>query len=123
MKDKAEKRQCVLVVDDQPKVLRFIEIDLKLHGFDVLTTTSGEAALELAKSANPDVMLLDIVMPEMDGFEVLRRLRGFTRLPVLAFSASHISQDDAMELGANDFMSKPFRSDDMVKRIKALLKH
>jgi len=96
---------------------------LKLHGFEVVTTTSGEEALKLAKSANPDVILLDIVMPETDGFEVLRRLRGFTRLPVLAFSASHISQDDAMRLGANDFMSKPFRSDDMVKRIEALLKH
>ena len=120
--NKAEKKQCVLVVDDHPKVLRFIEIDLKLRGFKVITTTSGEEALELVKSAKPDIMLLDIIMPGMDGFEVLKELRTFTKLPVIAFSASPGNQDEALRLGANDFMHKPFDPDDMVRRIKALLK-
>ena len=111
----------MLVVDDQPKVLRFIEIDLKLHGFTVVTTTSGEEALGLVKSVSPDIMLLDIIMPEVDGLEVLRRLRSFSRLPVIAFSASHGSQEDALRLGADDFMNKPFHSEEMFRRIEALL--
>ncbi len=119
--DIKKKQCCVLVVDDHPKVLRFVEIDLKLRGFEVLTTTSGKQALELVKSRKPDVMLLDIVMPEMDGFEVLRQLRAFSQLPVIACSASSVNQNDAIRLGANDFVSKPFDPDEMVKRINRLL--
>ena len=119
--DSKGKKQCVLVVDDHPKVLRFIEIDLKLRGFEVVTTTSGSEALELVKSGKPDIVLLDIIMPGMDGFEVLQKLRDFGQLPVIAFSASHGNYHDAMRLGANDFMTKPFQPDEMVKRIKALL--
>lgn len=120
-RNKAEKKRCVLVVDDHPKVLRFIEIDLKLRGFVVVTTTSGEEALALVKSVKPDIVLLDIIMPGMDGLAVLRNLRGFTQLPVIAFSASHESHDDALRLGANDFMTKPFRSDEMARKIEELL--
>ena len=115
------KKELVLVVDDHPKVLRFIEIDLKLRGFEVVTTTSGEKALELVRSAKPDIILLDIVMPGVDGFEVLSKLRGFTQLPVIAFSASQGSRDDALRLGANDFMAKPFHPDEMVRKIEALI--
>jgi two-component system KDP operon response regulator KdpE len=117
----AKRKQLVLVVDDQPKVLKFIEVDLKLRGFEVIKTTSGEEALRLIKSKKPDIMLLDIVMPGVDGFEVLRQLRDFSRLPVIAFSASHASQDEAMRSGANDFITKPFRSDEMVRRIGLLI--
>ena len=119
--NKAEKKQCVLVVDDHPKVLRFIEIDLKLRGFEVITTTSGREAVELVESKKPDIMLLDIVMPVMDGFEVLRRLRAVSELPVIAFSAHTSAAEEALRLGANDFLVKPFRPDDLVKRIKTLL--
>jgi two-component system KDP operon response regulator KdpE len=115
------KKQCVLVVDDHAKVLRFIEIDLRLRGFDVMTTSSGNEALELVKSAKPDIMLLDIIMPGIDGFEVLRKLRDFTQLPVIAFSASPGNYEEAMRLGANDFVPKPFQPDEMVRRIKTLL--
>ena len=117
-----KKKKCVLVVDDQPKVLRFIEIDLKLRGFEVISTTSGREALDLVKSAKPDIMLLDIIMPEIDGFEVLKELRTFTDLPVIVFSASPGNYHSAMQLGANDFMPKPFNPDEMVSRIKKLLR-
>jgi len=117
----AEKKCCVLVVDDHPSVLRFIEIDLKLRGFEVITATSGEVALKLIKSKKPDIMLLDIIMPGMDGFEVLKKLRAFSQLPVIAFSASHGSQDDAISRGASDFITKPFHPDEMVRRIDVLL--
>ncbi len=123
MVDKEQNKQCVLVVDDHPKVLRFIEIDLKLRGFLVITTTSGEEALELVKSARPDLMLLDMVMPETDGFDVLKRLREFSKLPVIAFSASPGNYDEAIRCGANDFINKPFKPDEMVTRIKGLLNH
>ena len=117
------KKQCVLVVDDHPKVLRFIEIDLKLHGYEVITTVSGEEALDLIKTRKPDIMLLDIIMPGIDGFEVLRQLRYYSELPVIAFSASSSNYHDAIHLGASDFITKPFEPDEMVKRIKAILRH
>ena len=116
-----KRKQRVLVVDDHPKVLRFIEIGLKLHGYEVMTTISGEEALELVKSGKADIMLLDIIMPGIDGFEVLRKLRDFTQLPVIAISASSENHDSALQLGANDFMTKPFEPDEMVNRIDALL--
>jgi DNA-binding response OmpR family regulator len=122
MKNEGNKRR-VLVVDDHSKVLRFIEIDLKTRGFEVITTTSGDEALKLVESARPDIMLLDIVMPDMDGFEVLKKLRDFTQLPVIAFSASPGNYDDALRLGANYFMPKPFQPDEMADRIKVLLSH
>jgi len=117
----AEKKRRILVVDDHPKVLRFIEIDLKLHGFDVITASSGEQALELVKAKKPDIMLLDIIMPGMHGLEVLRQLRTFHQLPVIAFSASIFNQDEAIRLGANAFIAKPFKSDDLMRMIDSLL--
>jgi len=119
--NKAVNTQCVLVVDDHAKVLRFIEIDLKLRGFKVITTTSGEEALKLVKSVNPDILLLDVVMPGIDGFTVLKELRTYTQIPVIAFSASPGNQDEALRLGANDFVHKPFAPDEMSKKIKSLL--
>jgi two-component system KDP operon response regulator KdpE len=114
-------KQRVLVVDDHPKMLRFIDIDLRLRGYDVMTTVSGEEALALVKTCRPDIMLLDIIMPGIDGFEVLRRLRGFTQMPVIAFSASLANYEDAMRMGANDFVAKPFEPVDLVRRIKTIL--
>jgi CheY-like chemotaxis protein len=121
MSNTGEKKHTVLVVDDQPKVLRFLEIDLRFRGFEVITTTSGEEALQLIRSARPDIMLLDILMPEMDGFEVLRQLRAFSQLPVIAFSSSVANYDEAIQLGANAFVSKPFKADDMLNKIHACL--
>ncbi len=118
----SERKKCVLVVDDHPKVLKFIEIDLKLRGFEVITTNSGQEALGMVRSKKPDILLLDMIMPGIDGFGTLKELRTFTGLPVIAFSASPGTQDEAMRLGANDFMHKPFDPDDMAKKIRALLK-
>jgi two-component system KDP operon response regulator KdpE len=116
-------KPCVLVVDDNQKVLKFIEIDLKLRGFKVVSTNSGERGLELVRSTKPDIVLLDVIMPGIDGFEVLKKLRTFMQLPVIAFSASSENQDEALRLGANDFMHKPFDLDEMARRIWVLLPH
>jgi two-component system, OmpR family, KDP operon response regulator KdpE len=112
----------VLVVDDHAKVLTFIKIDLNLRGFDVICGSCGKDALDLIRSAKPDIVLLDMVMPGIDGFEVLKEMRTFTDLPVIAFSASSGNQDPAMLAGANDFMHKPFDPDEMARSINALLK-
>ena len=117
-----ENKKTVLVVDDQPKVLKFVEIDLKLRGFIVLTTISGETAVKLVKDKKPDIVLLDMVMPGMDGVEVLKALRKFTDLPVIAFSASPGNQDLAIQAGATDFINKPFDPDHMARTIKYLTK-
>jgi len=119
---KPDKKQCVLIVDDHPKVLKFIEIDLKLRGFKVFCATSGREALELINSVKPDIMLLDMIMPGIDGFEMLKKLRAFSDLPVIAFSASPDNQDQALRLGASDFVHKPFDPDEMARKIRALLK-
>ena len=115
------KKKLVLVVDDEPGVLTFIEIDLKLRGFNVITTVSGEKALELVTSKKPDIVLLDMIMPGFDGFEVLNKLRAFSDLPVIAFSASPGNQDPAILAGANDFIHKPFDPDEIEQKITVLL--
>jgi two-component system, OmpR family, KDP operon response regulator KdpE len=121
MMAEAGKKKRVLVVDDHPKVLAFIQIDLRLRGFDVICGCSGDEALDLVRSEKPDIVLLDMVMPGIDGFEVLKEMRTFTTLPVIAFSASPGNQDPAMQAGANDFVHKPFDPDDMANRINVLL--
>ena len=117
-----EKRKRVLVVDDHPKVLKFIEIDLKLRGFEVRCVGSGREALDLVRLDEPDILLLDMIMPGIDGFEMLKELRTFTDIPVIAFSASPGNQDEALRLGATDFVNKPFDPDDMARKIRTLLK-
>jgi DNA-binding response OmpR family regulator len=117
-----KKKTRVLVVDDHPGVLKFIEIDLKLRGFEVFSALSGKEALALVKSAGPDIVLLDMIMPAMNGFDTLKELRTFSGLPVIAFSASPGNQEEALRLGANDFVHKPFNPDDMARKIRAFLK-
>jgi two-component system, OmpR family, KDP operon response regulator KdpE len=116
------KKKRVLVVDDQPKVLKFIEIDLKLRGFDPVCVDSGKKALELVQSFKPHIVLLDMVMPEMDGVAVLTELRASSVLPVIAFSANPANHDLALNAGADDFLHKPFDPDDMARRIHTFLK-
>lgn len=116
-----EKKRLILLVDDERRVLKFMEIDLRFHGFEVITATSGKEALQLIRSTKPDIMLLDIVMPEIDGFQVLKRLRTFSNLPVIAFSANIANYDEAVRLGANAFVSKPFKTDDIISKIDTCL--
>jgi DNA-binding response OmpR family regulator len=113
----------VLVVDDDERILRFVRSSLRLAGYNIITATSGEEALKLVKSKKPQIMVLDILMPQTDGFEVLKRLRSVSKLPVIAISAHASASDKALILGANGFMSKPFRPDELIKKIEAVLYH
>ena len=111
----------VLVVDDEPAILGFIRTNLKANRYEVITASDGTDALQLIESEKPDIVLLDVLMPGKDGFQVLHELRAFSELPVIVFSARTGLRDKALSLGANDFIAKPFTPDQMVRRIKLLL--
>jgi DNA-binding response OmpR family regulator len=113
----------VLVVDDQPRVTRFMEIYLRLKGFEVISARSGREGLDLAGTWEPDVILLDVVMPGMDGFEVMRRLRAFSKVPVIIISASPGDSREVEAAGADDFLPKPFQTDEVLQKINRLLGH
>ena len=117
----AEARKRVLVVDDERAILTVLRVKLGISGYDVSTASSGEEALALINSMHPDVMLLDVIMPGMDGFEVLRKVRAVSKLPVIVFSARQENVQKALSLGANYFLAKPLDLDDMVRRVEELL--
>jgi DNA-binding response OmpR family regulator len=117
----AKVKKRVLLVDDEHALLRVFGIKLKLAGYEVVTTPSGEEALDLMNSTRPDIMLLDVIMPGMDGFEVLEKVRVVSELPVIVFSARSENAQKALSLGANDFLAKPFDVEDLVRRIEELL--
>jgi two-component system KDP operon response regulator KdpE len=118
----AEKKR-VLVVDDNPKLMNFMQLGLKFAGFEAVTADSGICALEAVRSNSLDIILLDIRMPDMDGFEVLRRLRKFSQIPVIAYSATPEYLTPALESGANAFLAKPFDMNQLTELINKLADH
>jgi two-component system KDP operon response regulator KdpE len=117
-----DAKKKVLVVDDEPGILRFVSTSLTLAGYDVATTGSGAEALKLVKSQNPDIILLDIVMHPLDGFDVLQQLRAFSRLPVVVFTAQREIAEKAVNEGADGYIIKPFVPGDLVKKINSVLR-
>ena len=111
----------VLLVDDEDRIVNFMALKLKVSGYQVVCAGDGEKGLELARSSNPDVILLDVIMPGIDGLEVLRRLRKFSDVPVIILSAKERISEEVFALGANGFMSKPFNPDDLISKINTLL--
>ena len=111
----------VLVVDDDPGVLKFVEIGLTLAGYAVTTTTDGGGVLNLIRTKEPDIVLLDIFMVPIGGFEILDQIRTLSKVPVIVFTAQTFISDRAMELGANGFIAKPFRPEALVKKIEGVL--
>jgi DNA-binding response OmpR family regulator len=111
----------VLVVDDEPGVLRFVKISLSMAGYEVVTASSGEEGLRLVESARPDVMLLDVFMTPFTGFDVLDRLRPASSLPVIIFTARNDMGLRAIEKGADAFVIKPFLPEQLLKKIEETL--
>jgi DNA-binding response OmpR family regulator len=121
-KDGTVKQFRVLVVDDEERILNFLKSKLKASGYEVLTASNGIEALEQAQGQEPDLVVLDVLMPKMDGFETLKRLRTFSSAPVIILSARGADADriKGLALGADDYLPKPFNPDELVARIEAV---
>jgi two-component system KDP operon response regulator KdpE len=116
------KTYTILVVDDDQQILDFLRPKLKGAGYNVLTASNGFEALEQAKAQEPDLLVLDMMMPEKDGLETLKEIRDFSAVPVIVLSARGADADKikGLEFGADDYLSKPFNPDELLARIKAL---
>jgi two-component system KDP operon response regulator KdpE len=114
----------VLVIDDEVRFARALAISLRARGYDVDTATTGEEGLEQAASGHPDVVVLDLGLPGIDGLEVVRGLRGWSTVPVIVLSARHgePSKVDALDAGADDYVTKPFGMDELLARLRALVR-
>ncbi|QIJ65183.1 response regulator [Streptomyces sp. JB150] len=114
----------VLVVDDEPQIVRALVINLRARTYEVDAAHDGATALELAAARHPDVVLLDLGLPDMDGVEVIRGLRGWTRVPVIVLSARHSSDEkvEALDAGADDYVTKPFGMDELLARLRAAVR-
>jgi two-component system KDP operon response regulator KdpE len=114
----------VLVVDDEPQIVRALRINLSARGYEVLTAPDGATALRLAADGKPDVVVLDLGLPDMDGTDVIAGLRGWTTLPIIVLSARTDSADkvDALDAGADDYVTKPFGMDELLARLRAAVR-
>jgi two-component system KDP operon response regulator KdpE len=114
----------ILAVDDEAGILRLIKLELSSQGFRVVIASNGEEALRLAEQQRPDIVVLDILMPEMSGLEVMRRLRERTSIPVILLTAKDHDEDKVrgLELGADDYLVKPFNPEELSARVRAVLR-
>ena len=114
----------VLVVDDEPQILRALRINLSVRGYEVITAASGSAALQAAAERRPDVVILDLGLPDMSGIEVLEGLRGWMSAPVIVLSArvDPGQKVDALDAGADDYVTKPFSMDEFLARLRAAVR-
>jgi DNA-binding response OmpR family regulator len=118
------QNQKILVVDDEERIARFIRLNLEHDGFQVVEAYRGQEAMDKLRTTLPDLMLLDIMMPDMDGFEVLKLVREVSDVPVIMLTAKGEEDDKVkgLELGADDYITKPFSPRELVSRVKAVLR-
>lgn len=115
----------VLVVDDEPAILRAVQTNLSGHGFRVDTATSGQEALDATLRVRPDIVLLDLGLPDMDGMDVIRAIRERVATPIVVLSARGAERDKvaALDLGADDYLTKPFGVNELLARVRVALRH
>jgi two-component system KDP operon response regulator KdpE len=120
--DRTLKQFRVLVVDDEPRIIKFLNLKLKASGYEVLTANNGLDAVAQVRGQEPDLLVLDLVLPGIDGFEALKRIRTFSAVPVIILSAKEANVDKikGLTLGADDYLAKPFNPDELVARIEAV---
>jgi two-component system KDP operon response regulator KdpE len=114
----------VLIIDDDASLLRAVGISLRARGYEVIVAGRGEEGLNLAAHKKPDVILLDLGLPGIDGVEVVRGLRGWSTVPIIVLSARHqsVSKVEALDAGADDYVTKPFGMDELLARLRAALR-
>ena len=124
MADSTRRKRRILVVDDEPRMIHFIRLNLEHDGYEVVEAESGQLALEKLRDQLPDLVLLDVMMPELDGFETLRMIRELSTVPVIMLTAKGEEEDRAkeLEIGADDYIVKPFSPREMVSRVRAVLR-
>jgi two-component system KDP operon response regulator KdpE len=112
----------VLVIDDEPQILRALRINLRVRQYEVHTAGSAGEALELAAKHPPDLVILDLGLPDLDGVEVIHGLRGWTEAPIIVLSGRADSTDkvEALDAGADDYVTKPFGMDELLARMRAV---
>lgn len=114
----------ILVVDDEKRMVRFIRLNLEHDGFQVIPAYNGKEALDQVRNALPDLILLDVMMPDIDGFQVLEKIREFSAVPIIMLTAKGEEDDRVrgLELGADDYVTKPFSPRELVSRVRAVLR-
>jgi DNA-binding response OmpR family regulator len=116
------KRFSILVADDDERILNFLNVRLKSAGYEIYTAANGIQAVDQVRAKNPDLVILDLIMPQMDGLEAMRELRTFASTPVIMLTAK--GEDDekirGLKLGADDYLAKPFNPDELIARIEAV---
>lgn len=112
----------VLIVDDERHLLRALQINLRAHGYRPVTAADGASALKAASEHHPDLVVLDLGLPDMDGVQVIAGLRAWTQVPIIVLSARHGSEDkvEALDAGADDYVTKPFGLEELLARLRAV---
>ncbi len=120
----SEKKTTILIVDDDLQLLQLVALNLELEGYAVLLAGDGKQALMLVETQAPDLVLLDVMMPRMDGFTVCHRVRAFSTVPIIIVTAKGRSQDRVrgLDLGADDYLTKPLNMDELLARVRAVLR-
>ena len=118
------KKPTILTADDDPQLLRLVSRNLELEDYEVVTASNGQQALEMIETQTPDLVLLDVMMPKMDGFTVCQRVREFSAVPIILITARGQDQDKVrgLDLGADDYLTKPFSVDELLARVRAVLR-
>ena len=121
----AEEKELILLIEDEPQMRRFLRITLESHGYRFLDAATAQEGLMQASTRNPDVILLDLGLPDLDGLEVTKRLREWTAVPVVVLSARVTEGDKigALDAGADDYLTKPFGLGELLARIRVALRH
>ena len=120
----AHKRYLILVVDDETRIARMIRMNLEHDGYEVIEAYSGQQALDMVRSRMPNLVILDVMMPGLDGYETLQILREISQVPVIMLTAKGEEEDRirGLELGADDYVTKPFSPRELMSRVKAVLR-
>src|SRR4051812_42721580 len=118
------KKTTVVAADDDPQLLRLVTRNLQLEGYDVIAVSDGQQALTQIEQQVPNLVLLDVMMPKMDGFTVCHRVREFSTVPIIIVTARGQDQDKVrgLDLGADDYLTKPFSVDELLARVRAVLR-